>query len=78
LLGGLKVSLTAAPDTNGLVRLSWPYRAPQVQLQSAASLPPAWSNFAGTPVVEGGEQSVLRITNSPGSQFFRLIIPPVP
>jgi hypothetical protein len=78
LLGGFRVSLAAAQDTNALVRLSWPYRAPQAQLQSIATFGSAWANFAGTPTVEGGEQSVLRITNSPDSQFFRLIIPPIP
>jgi hypothetical protein len=71
------VALTAAPDTNNLVRLSWPYRAPQAALQGAPSLGGAWSPFAGTPVVEGGDQSVLRFdpTNS-ASQFFRLTITP--
>jgi hypothetical protein len=71
------VALTAAPDTNSLVRLSWPYRAPQAILQGAATLGGAWSPFAGTPVVEGGEQSVLRFgpTNA-DTQFFRLTITP--
>jgi hypothetical protein len=70
--------LTAAQDTNGLIRLSWPYRAPQAQLQSIPTFGSPWANFLGTPTVEGGEQSVLRITNSPDSQFFRLVIPPIP
>jgi hypothetical protein len=71
------VALTAAPDTNSLVRLSWPYRAPQAVLQAAPTLGGAWSPFAGTPVVEGGDQSVLRFgpTNA-ASQFFRLTITP--
>ena len=71
------VLLTAAPDTNSLVRLSWHYQAPQAVLQGTPTLGGAWSPFAGTPVVEGGEQSVLRFgpTNA-SSQFFRLNLTP--
>ena len=73
-----RISLTAARDTNGLIRLSWPYRAPQAQLQSIPTFGSPWANFLGTAAVEGGEQGVLRITNSADSQFFRLVIPPIP
>jgi hypothetical protein len=72
-----KVPLAAAPDTNALVRLSWPYQAPQAVLQAAPALGGTWSSFAGTPVVEGGTQSVLRFgpTNA-NNQFFRLNLTP--
>lgn len=71
------VSLLAAPDTNALVRLSWPYHAPQAQLQGAATLGPPWSNLTNLPAIEGGESSVVRLapTNS-DIQFFRLFLTP--
>jgi hypothetical protein len=71
------VTLTSAPDTNSLVRLSWPYQAPQAFLQSAPAPTGSWGTFSGTPVVEGGERSVLRFgpTNAT-SQFFRLSLTP--
>lgn len=70
------VSLASAPDTNSLVRLSWPYQAPQAVVQGAAALGGAWSPFAVAPVVEG-EKAVLRFgpTNA-NSQFFRLTLTP--
>ena len=72
-----KVLLSAAPDTNALVRVSWPYQAPQAVLQGTPAFGSAWSTFPGTPVVEGGTQSVLRFgpTNA-NSQFLRLTITP--
>ncbi len=69
-------TLTAAADTNSLLRLSWPYRAPQAFLQSTPSLGGSWSAFGGTPAVEGGEQSVLRFGPTINSQFFRLNLTP--
>ena len=71
-----RVSLAAAMDTNSMVRLSWPYRTPQTQLQSIPAFGQPWANVPGTPTVEGGESSVLRITNSPDVQFFRLLLTP--
>jgi hypothetical protein len=71
------VALTAAPDTNGLLRLSWPYRAPQAALQGIPALGSPWSAFAGTPVVEGGDTSVLRFSpTNANSQFLRLNLTP--
>jgi hypothetical protein len=71
------VQLTAATDTNGLVRLSWPYQAPQAVLQGCSSLPGAWSNVPGTPAVEGGDKSVVRVgTTSANTQFYRLSLTP--
>ncbi len=72
-----KVTLIAAPDTNNLMRLSWPYRAPQAVLESVSALGGTWSPLAITPGVEGGEQSVVRFgpTNA-NRQFFRLNITP--
>ncbi|HVM49178.1 MAG TPA: hypothetical protein VMU04_14195 [Candidatus Acidoferrum sp.] len=69
------VPLAATPDTNGLVRVSWPYRAPQAALQGIPAFGSAWGAVGGTPAVEGGDTSVLRIT--PGtSQFYRLNLTP--
>ena len=72
-----KVLVTAGADTNSLLKLSWPYLAPQAVLQSTPALGGAWSPFAVTPVVEGGDHSVVRFgpTNS-NSQFFRLNLTP--
>ena len=68
--------LTVAPDTGGLLRVSWPYQAPQVGLQGTPTLGGAWSAFPGTPVIEGGDQSVLRFSPGANSQFFRLGLTP--
>jgi hypothetical protein len=71
-----KATLTAGPDTNGLLRVTWPNRAPQAVLDSAPTLSGAWSAFNGTPTIEG-TQSVVRFgpTNA-NSQFFRLTLTP--
>ena len=71
-----KVPLTAAPETNALVRVSWPYQAPQAVLQGTPTLGGTWSTFPGTPVVEGGGTSVLRFSPPANSQFFRLNLVP--
>jgi hypothetical protein len=71
-----KVSLTAGAETNALVKLNWPYRAPQARLQGCSSLGGAWSNVPGTPAVEGGDQSVLRLSPTNNSQFYRVTITP--
>ena len=72
-----KVPLTVAPDTNSLLKVSWPYLAPQAALESTPALGGAWSPFAGTPAVEGGDQAVLRLGPTNGtSQFFRLNLTP--
>jgi len=70
------VSMSAGRDTNALVKLSWPYRAPQAVLEGVPALGSAWSPFIFTPTIEG-TQSVLRFgpTNA-NSQFFRLTITP--
>jgi hypothetical protein len=72
-----KVRITSAPETNAMVRLTWPYQAPQAALQGLPAVGANWSNFPGTPVLEGGGLSVLRFspTNS-SQQFFRLLITP--
>lgn len=71
------VSLAAAPDTNSLVRVSWPYRAPQIFLEGKAAVTGTWSRVSGTPAIEGGEQQVLRLnTGSAPSQFYRLNLTP--
>ncbi len=69
-----KVTLTASSETNGMVRLSWPYRAPQAQLQALSAFPDAWSNLPGVATVEGGDYSVLRLSPTNQSQFFRVTI----
>lgn len=72
------VTLGVGPETNALVKLTWPYHAPQVQVQAIPALGQPWSSFLlGTNTVEGGETSVLRFgpTNS-DNQFFRLVLTP--
>lgn len=69
------VQLTATLDA-GQVRLSWPYRAPQAQLQGAPTLGGPWNNVPGAPTVEGGDQSVVRLAPEGSSQFFRVTITP--
>jgi hypothetical protein len=72
-----RVLLNAAPDTNGLVKLSWPYRAPQAVVQGVPVLgSTAWSTVAGTPTVESGTNSVFRLTPPSATQFFRLGLTP--
>jgi hypothetical protein len=72
-----KAPIAAAADTNGLVRVSRPYRAPQAVLESSPTLGGPSAPFAGTPAVEGGTQSVLRFSpTNANSEFFRLTITP--
>jgi len=73
----------ATPGADGLTKLSWPYHAPQAELQGLSNLGSAWANYPtfirGAPTVEGGETRVFNVTNSSAeSQFFRLRIPSVP
>jgi hypothetical protein len=72
-----KVNLVAAPETNSLVKLSWPYRAPQAVLESSATLNGPWTSVSGTPAIESGEQAVLRLSPANANNlFFRLTITP--
>ncbi len=71
-------SLSAAPDTNGLMRLSWPYREPQLTIQGASTLSASWSSFMGTPIPAEGVDAVVRLSPTNNSQFFRLYRPPIP
>lgn len=71
-------SLAAGPETNGLVRLTWPYREPQLTVQGQSTLGGAWSTFMGTPIPGESEQAVIRLSPTNNSQFFRLYRPPIP
>ncbi|HEY5914074.1 MAG TPA: hypothetical protein VJA21_26090 [Verrucomicrobiae bacterium] len=71
-----KVVLTAGPETNAMVKVSWPYRAPQAQLEGCPSLGGIWSNVPGIPAVESGDQSVLRLSPTDAGQFYRVTITP--
>lgn len=74
--------MSAALNTNGTTKLSWPYQAPQVLLQSVPTLGSVWANFpAYNPAVlavEGTQTRIFTVTNSADSQFFRLNMPKVP
>jgi hypothetical protein len=76
------VKMAATPGANGLIKLSWPYHAPQALVQSVTTLGLPWANFPGynpgVATVEGGETRTCNVTNSADSQFFRLRIPSVP
>ena len=82
--GFTPVRMNAAREEDGLLtKLSWPYQAPQAQLQGVSTLGSAWANDPtfnrGVPTVEGGDTRFFNVTNSSAaSQFFRLIIPQVP
>jgi hypothetical protein len=68
-----KLPLAAAPETNAMVKVSWPYLAPQSVLQSASALGGTWTTSLLTPTIEGGNQTVIRFSPTNGiSQFFRL------
>ncbi len=71
-------SLSAVPDTNGLMRLTWPYREPQLIIQGATTLPGTWGTFTGTPIPAEGEDAVVRLSPTNNSQFFRLYRPAIP
>ena len=68
-------TLSAAPETNSLVRLSWFYQAPQLLLQGKPTFDAPWTPFPGMPVGEG-TNAVLRFSpTNADSQFFRLLMP---
>lgn len=71
-------SLAARPDTNGLVRLTWPYGEPQLTVQGIPSLGGTWSTFAPTPILPELEQATVRFSPTNNSQFFRLYRPSIP
>jgi hypothetical protein len=68
-------TLAAAPDTNSLVRVSWPYHAPQAVLETSPTLGGAWNGVGGLPGIEG-TQAVMRLSTSANSQYFRLTLTP--
>jgi hypothetical protein len=71
-----KASLSGAPETNSLVKISWPYRAPQAVLESAPSLNGSWSAVGTAATIENA-QSVVRLSpTNASSQFFRLTLTP--
>jgi hypothetical protein len=71
-------ALAAAPDTNGLVRLSWPYREPQLTVLGQDTLGGAWTTFAPVPIAAEGEQAIIRLSPTNAVQFFRLYRPTIP
>ena len=59
----------------GNVVLSWPAVQSTFQLQSTANLAPSsWADVIAAKV-QNGSLVTVTVTNSPGSQFFRLIGP---
>ncbi|HWI59914.1 MAG TPA: hypothetical protein VNZ22_21975, partial [Bacillota bacterium] len=71
------VTVAVSPDTNSLVRVSWPYQAPQAVLYSTPSLGGIWTPISLAPAVEGGDKSVLRLdSTTAGNQFLRLKLLP--
>ncbi len=71
-------SLAMSPDTNGLLRLSWPYQEPQLTVQGCTTLGAPWSTFMGTPILPESENAVVRLSPTNSSALFRLYRPSIP
>jgi len=71
------VSLSAVPDTDGLLKLSWPAVAPQAVVEAAPTIDGPWTPFTGGTLTFEGENSVLRFDPANAdSQYFRLTLTP--
>lgn len=70
------LTLAAKPEPNSILKLSWPYKAPQAVLQSVSAIGETWAPFNAA-VEFDGENATVRMGPTNGvSRFFRLSITP--